>query len=61
MTFILEAIGNLQIVGTNLEAKHNWLGSKPVDKIQMGLSRPVIKPFWQARLSEKGIFILVVI
>ena len=43
--FLLEAVGNLQIVGTNLEAEKNWLGSKLVDKIQMGFSKPVIKPF----------------
>ena len=24
-----------------------------VDKIQLGSSRPVIKPFWQVRISEK--------
>ena len=31
--FLLEAAGNLRIVGTNLEAEHNWLGLKTVDKI----------------------------
>ena len=51
--FLLEAIGNLQIVITNLEVELNWLGLKIVDKIQMGLSRPDIKPFWQVRFSEK--------
>ena len=51
--FLLEAVGNLQITRNNLEAEQNWLGSKSVDKIQMGLSKPVIKPFWQTRLSEK--------
>ena len=44
--FLLEAVGNHQIDGTKLEAEQKWLGSKQVDKIQMGLSRPVIKPFW---------------
>ena len=50
--FLLEAVGNLQIDGTKLEAEHNCLGSKQVDKIQMGLSRPVIKPYWKVRFSE---------
>ena len=31
--FLLEAVGNLQIAGTNLEAEHNWSGSKFGDKI----------------------------
>ena len=52
--FLLEIIGNLQIAGSNLEAEQNWLGSKSMDKIQMGLSKPVIKPFWQIRHSKKN-------
>ena len=51
--FLLEAIGNLQIAGNNLEAEQNWLGTKSVDKIQGCLSKPVIKIFWQIRLLEK--------
>ena len=51
--FLLEAAGNLRIVGTNLVAKYNWVGLQTVDKIQKGLSRPVIKPYWHVRLSEK--------
>ena len=31
--FLLEEVGILQIVGTNLEAEHNWSGSKFGDKI----------------------------
>ena len=31
--FLLEVAGNIRIVGTNLEAEHNWLGLKTVDKI----------------------------
>ena len=31
--FLLEAIGNIQIAGNNLEVEQNWLGSKSVDKI----------------------------
>ena len=31
--FLLEVAGNIRIVGTNLEAEHNWLGSKFGDKI----------------------------
>ena len=31
--FLLEAIGNLQIDGNNLELEQNWLGTKSVDKI----------------------------
>ena len=51
--FLLEAIGNLQIAGNNLEVEQNWLGMKSVDKIQVCLSKPVIKTFWQIRFSEK--------
>ena len=51
--FLLEPVGNYQIDGTKLEVEHKWLGSKQVDKIQMGLSQHVIKPFWHIRLSEK--------
>ena len=51
--FLLEVVGTHQIDGTKLEVEHKWLGSKQVDKIQMGLSQHVIKPFWHIRLSEK--------
>ena len=52
--FLLEAVGNLQIAGNNLEVEHNWLGSKSVGKIQMGLSKPVIKPFWQIGSQKRN-------
>ena len=52
-SFLLEAVGNLQIAGNNLEAEQNWLVTKSVDKIQGCLGKPVIKTFWQIKLSEK--------
>ena len=51
--FLLEVVGNSQIDEIKLEVEHKWLGSLQVDKIQLGSSRPVIKPFWQVRISEK--------
>ena len=51
--FLLEATGNIWIVDTNLEAEHNWLGLKRVDKIQKSLSNPVIKPYGKVKLLEK--------
>ena len=51
--FLLEVVGNSQIDEIKLDAEHKWIGSLQVDKIQLGSSRPVIKPFWQVRISEK--------
>ena len=50
---LLEVVGNTQIDAIKFKAKHNWLGSMQVDKIQLGSGRLVIKPFWQVRLLEK--------
>ena len=46
-------MGNFQIDAIKLEADHKWLGSLHVDKIQLGSGRPVIKPSWQIRITEK--------
>ena len=43
----------LKLTKNKLKAEHKWLGSLQVDKIQLGLSRPAIKPFWHVRISEK--------
>ena len=51
--FLLEVTGNTQIDAIKLEAEHKWLGSLHADKIQLGSGRPVIKPIWQVRISEK--------
>ena len=57
--FLLERVGNCQIDEIKLEAEHKWLSSLKVEKIQAGSRRTVIKPFWQIRISEKGIFRMV--
>ena len=48
----MEEVGKLQLVGTNLEARHNWIGSKLGEKIKNGLSKHIIKTYWQVRLTE---------
>ena len=52
--FLLEAIGNLQIAGNNLEAEQNWLGMKSVDKIQVCLSKPIIKLFGRSGSQKRS-------
>ena len=50
---LLELVGNFQIDSIKFEAEHRWLGSLLVDKIQLGLGRPVFKPSWKVRTTEK--------
>ena len=51
--FLLEVVGNPQIEKNKLEAEYKWMGLAREDKIQLGLCKLVIKPFWQIRISEK--------
>ena len=51
--FLLEVAGNPQIEEIKLEAEHKWLGSRQEDKVQLGSSKPSIKPTWKIRILEK--------
>ena len=51
--FLLEVVGNPQLEEIKLAAEHKWLGSPKEDKVQLGSSKPIIKPIWQIKISEK--------
>ena len=51
--FRLEVVGNPQFEEIKLEAEHKWLWVRQENKAQLGVSKPVTKPYWQIRMSEK--------
>ena len=48
-------MGNPQLEEIKLEAEYNWLGVRQENKAQLGASKPVIKPHWQIKMTEKEI------
>ena len=53
--FLLEVVGSPQLEEIKLEVEHNWLRVRQENKAQLGASKPVIKPHWQIKMTEKEI------
>ena len=46
-------MGNSQVDAIKVEVDHKWIGSLHANKIQLGSGRPIIKPSWQVKITEK--------